>query len=160
MKWKRRPPGKENVGFTIFPPAAFTRRSAASMSTAKSTTSAPPLAGLRSVVKPPASRPSVFYRGYDVLDEDNVGFVSDDRAAAMGFRYDTSQPGNGNGASAYAKASGMSGRRGRAKASENGEAKGTSGRRGRKTETASKSSTAAKSKTRGRRGTRAAANPK
>ena len=26
MKWNRRPPGKENVGFTIFPPACLTLR--------------------------------------------------------------------------------------------------------------------------------------
>jgi mono/diheme cytochrome c family protein len=57
---------------------------------------------LADLLSPPASRPTVFYRGYDVLDQDNVGFVSTGpAAAAVGFRYDTALPGNGNGGHTY-----------------------------------------------------------
>lgn len=45
----------------------------------------------------PERRPSVFYIGYDVYDYENVGFVSSGpRAAAEGWRYDTSARGNSN----------------------------------------------------------------
>ncbi len=53
---------------------------------------------LRALLEPAGKRPSVFYRGNDVYDPKNVGFVSD-VAEAQGrkfFRYDTSVPGNGN----------------------------------------------------------------
>ena len=45
----------------------------------------------------------VFYRGYDVFDQKNVGFVSDvPQAAGQTFsRFDTSLPGNGNGGHVY-----------------------------------------------------------
>ena len=44
---------------------------------------------------PPGRR--VFYRGYDVYDPKNVGFVSDGpEAQRAGFKVDTSVPGNGN----------------------------------------------------------------
>jgi hypothetical protein len=43
------------------------------------------------------ARPSRFWRGYDLYDPVNVGFVSEGRAAeAAGALYDTAQPGNGN----------------------------------------------------------------
>lgn len=53
---------------------------------------------LRALLEPAAGRPASFYRGYDVYDPANVGFVStvpseNDRAF---FRYDTTLPGNGN----------------------------------------------------------------
>jgi mono/diheme cytochrome c family protein len=55
------------------------------------------------LLQEPAARPAVFYRGYDVFDQVNVGFVSgvpeaDGRAF---FRYDTAIPGNGNGGHIY-----------------------------------------------------------
>jgi mono/diheme cytochrome c family protein len=51
---------------------------------------------------PPAQRPKVFFRGYNVLDGVNVGYVSQGpEAEAAGFRYDTSVPGNGNGGHVY-----------------------------------------------------------
>jgi len=54
---------------------------------------------LRELLEPAAARTKVFYRGGDVYDRVNVGFVAD-QATQGGralFRYDTSQPGNGNG---------------------------------------------------------------
>jgi cytochrome c5 len=52
---------------------------------------------LRALLMPEAQRPAVFYRGYDVVDPVNVGFISDGpQAAAVGFRLDTSVPGNSN----------------------------------------------------------------
>jgi len=74
---------------------------------------------LRALLEAPACRPRVFYRGYDVLDAQNGGFVSRtcpvDRAppaadgcpavevqsgcmpAGAGWRYDVTERGNGNG---------------------------------------------------------------
>ena len=50
----------------------------------------------------PQERPSVFYRGYDVYDFGRVGFVSEGpEAERVGFRYDTSVPGNNNGGHLY-----------------------------------------------------------
>ena len=52
---------------------------------------------LRALMMPEDQRPKVFYRGYDVLDPVNVGFISDGPdAAGVGFRLDTSVPGNSN----------------------------------------------------------------
>jgi mono/diheme cytochrome c family protein len=52
---------------------------------------------LRDLLQPQEERPTVFYRGYDVYDWDNLGFVSSGpEAEARGFRFDTTQPGNGN----------------------------------------------------------------
>jgi hypothetical protein len=52
---------------------------------------------LRALLMPEEQRPRVFYRGYDVVDPVNVGFISDGpEAAKVGFRVDTSIPGNGN----------------------------------------------------------------
>jgi hypothetical protein len=48
----------------------------------------------------------VFYRGYDVFDRVNVGFVSSVAEAdgRVFFRYDTTIPGNGNGGHLYGMA--------------------------------------------------------
>ena len=52
---------------------------------------------LRDLLAPPEERPIVFYRGYAVYDFDNLGFVSSGSAAeALGFRFDTTERGNGN----------------------------------------------------------------
>ncbi len=54
---------------------------------------------LRDLLEPAASRPKVFWRGYDVFDPVKVGFISDQPEAGgrSFFRFDTGQPGNGNG---------------------------------------------------------------
>jgi hypothetical protein len=53
---------------------------------------------LRALLEPAALRPAVFYRGYDVYDAKNVGFVGDvaDESGRPFFRYDTALAGNGN----------------------------------------------------------------
>jgi hypothetical protein len=53
---------------------------------------------LRDLLNPPGARPKQFYRGYDVLDAQNVGFVSDVKEfqGQPFFLYDTTLPGNGN----------------------------------------------------------------
>ncbi len=52
---------------------------------------------LRDLLKSPKDRPRLFYRGYDVYDFENVGFVSTgEQAERFGTRFDTSEPGNGN----------------------------------------------------------------
>lgn len=57
---------------------------------------------LRDLLAPAEQRPTVFYRGYDVVDLDRVGFVSTgDDAEAYGFRFDTAIRGNGNGGHTY-----------------------------------------------------------
>lgn len=57
---------------------------------------------LHDLLAPPAQRPTVFYRGYDVLDTVKVGFVaSGDAAQANGFRFDTRLRGNANGGHRY-----------------------------------------------------------
>jgi hypothetical protein len=62
---------------------------------------------LRALLMPEDQRPKVFYRGYDVLDPVNVGFISDGpAAAAAGFRLDTSVPGNSNRGPSYGTALG------------------------------------------------------
>jgi hypothetical protein len=49
------------------------------------------------LLEPADGRPRVFYRGYDVIDPDRLGFISTGPAAeAEGSRYDASLPGNGN----------------------------------------------------------------
>jgi mono/diheme cytochrome c family protein len=54
------------------------------------------------LLSPPDKRPGVFYRGYDVVDSKEVGFISTgDDAAAYGFRFDTGIRGNGNGGHVY-----------------------------------------------------------
>ena len=50
---------------------------------------------LRDLLNRPDQRPAVFWRGYDVYDFDNVGFVSNGaEAERAGFRFDTSVRGN------------------------------------------------------------------
>ena len=57
---------------------------------------------LADLLNPPADRPKVFARGYDVYDPRKVGFLSDTpEARAMGTVYDTTVPGNGNGGHLY-----------------------------------------------------------
>jgi len=52
---------------------------------------------LRDLLRPPEERPAMFYRGHDVYDYENLGFVSSGAAAEKsGFRFDTTQRGNGN----------------------------------------------------------------
>jgi hypothetical protein len=58
---------------------------------------------LRDLLETPDKRPREFYRGYDVYDQKNVGFISN--VAIEGghqfFRFDTTLPGNGNGGHLY-----------------------------------------------------------
>ena len=57
---------------------------------------------MRDLLEAPAARTKVFYRGYDVYDSQNMGFItSGPEAERAGFRYDTSVPGNGNGGHLY-----------------------------------------------------------
>jgi hypothetical protein len=58
---------------------------------------------LRSLLDAPEDRPRVFYRGYDLLDAKDVGFVSNvpEARGRKFFRYDTSLPGNGNQGHVY-----------------------------------------------------------
>jgi mono/diheme cytochrome c family protein len=53
---------------------------------------------VRDLLEPPAQRPKVFYRGYNVIDRDNVGFIS---TGPQGWRFDTGVRGNGNGGHLY-----------------------------------------------------------
>jgi hypothetical protein len=54
------------------------------------------------LLQPESARPQIFYRGYDVYDPKNVGFISDGPAAMqVGFRVDTGIVGNGNQGHAY-----------------------------------------------------------
>jgi len=58
---------------------------------------------LRDLLEPPERRPAVFYRGYDVFDQQNVGFVTTvpEARGRRFFRYDTAVPGNGKGGHVY-----------------------------------------------------------
>lgn len=57
---------------------------------------------LRDMLRPPAERPRVFYRGYDVIDAANGGFAANGpEAERLGQRYDTALPGNGNAGHLY-----------------------------------------------------------
>jgi hypothetical protein len=57
---------------------------------------------LRDLLMAPDQRPEVFYRGHDLYDYDNVGFVSSGaEAERFGARYDTTVEGNGNGGHLY-----------------------------------------------------------
>ena len=53
---------------------------------------------LRELLEPAANRRVKFYRGYDVIDRERVGFISDVPAenGRQYFLYDTRLPGNGN----------------------------------------------------------------
>lgn len=58
---------------------------------------------MRALLEEPAKRPVEFYRGYDVYDQDNVGFVStvaEENDNAF-FKFNTALPGNGNGGHNY-----------------------------------------------------------
>lgn len=53
---------------------------------------------LRDMLKPAAQRPAVFWRGYDLYDPVNVGFVTTgERAEEVGTKHDIAQRSNGNG---------------------------------------------------------------
>jgi mono/diheme cytochrome c family protein len=53
---------------------------------------------LADLLRPVDQRPAVFYRGYDLYDPVNVGFVSSGpEAEKVGTRFDVRQRGNGNG---------------------------------------------------------------
>ncbi|MGK7877490.1 MAG: c-type cytochrome [Xenococcaceae cyanobacterium] len=58
---------------------------------------------LRDLLETPENRPKTFYRGYDVFDQEKVGFVSD--VAQEGdkeyFKFDTTLPGNSNSGHLY-----------------------------------------------------------
>jgi hypothetical protein len=58
---------------------------------------------LRDLLAPPSERPKRFYRGYDLIDAANGGYVSQAGTAAerYGGLYDTASPGNGNGGHVY-----------------------------------------------------------
>lgn len=58
---------------------------------------------LRDLLEEPANRPQEFYRGYDVFDRDQVGFVSDvaEENGKQYFKFDTSLPGNSNSGHLY-----------------------------------------------------------
>jgi hypothetical protein len=52
---------------------------------------------LAELLKEPTQRSKLFYRGYDVLDPEKVGFVSQGaEAERVGFRFDVSERGNSN----------------------------------------------------------------
>lgn len=52
---------------------------------------------LAELLMPPDQRPKVFWRGFDVYDQERVGFVSSGAEAEKYFRFDTSAVGNSNG---------------------------------------------------------------
>jgi mono/diheme cytochrome c family protein len=57
---------------------------------------------LRALLDPPSNRPSRFWRGYDVYDPANVGFVSDGAdALRAGSLHDTALTGNSNAGHTY-----------------------------------------------------------
>jgi mono/diheme cytochrome c family protein len=53
------------------------------------------------LLQPPASRPTVFYTGYDVYDPVKAGFVHDGPARTGGFLYDVTVAGNANSGHTY-----------------------------------------------------------
>ncbi|HWP60539.1 MAG TPA: hypothetical protein VNL14_21770 [Candidatus Acidoferrales bacterium] len=60
---------------------------------------------LRDLLKPAAERPKVFYRGYDVYDPVNVGFVAQGKEAErVGTRFDVSERSNSNKGHEYGTA--------------------------------------------------------
>jgi len=58
---------------------------------------------LRDLLEPSENRPKEFFRGYDVFDQKNVGFISNlaNEGAHQYFRFDTSLPGNNNTGHVY-----------------------------------------------------------
>jgi hypothetical protein len=61
---------------------------------------------VRDLLEPPARRPPAFYRGYDVIDAANLGYVSTlaEEKGHKFFPFDTRQRGNGNGGHLYGTA--------------------------------------------------------
>src|ERR1700722_15590794 len=60
---------------------------------------------LQDLLQPAAARPATFYRGYDVYDPTNLGFVSaGPMAERLGWRVDVSVRGNGNQGHEYGTA--------------------------------------------------------
>ncbi|QMS91334.1 cytochrome c [Nostoc edaphicum CCNP1411] len=52
---------------------------------------------LQDLLEKPENRPQSFYRGFDVYDQNKVGFISEgEEAQRVGFKYDISVPGNSN----------------------------------------------------------------
>ena len=52
---------------------------------------------LQDLLEKQENRPQVFYRGYDVYNQEKVGFVAEGaEAQKVGFKYDTSLVANGN----------------------------------------------------------------
>ena len=52
---------------------------------------------MRDLLKPVGERPKLFYRGYDLYDPENMGFVSQgEPAMRVGSKIDVTQKGNGN----------------------------------------------------------------
>jgi cytochrome c peroxidase len=57
---------------------------------------------LRDLLLPVAERPKEFFRGYDVYDPVNVGFVTSGfDTKRLGWRHDTAERGNGNQGHVY-----------------------------------------------------------
>jgi hypothetical protein len=57
---------------------------------------------LRELLEKPENRSKVFYRGYDVYDPKNLGFVSSGPDAEReGWKYDTTVKGNSNSGHLY-----------------------------------------------------------
>lgn len=58
---------------------------------------------LRDLLEKPENRPQVFYRGYDVFDQEKVGFVSNvaEENGQQYFKYETTLPGNSNQGHVY-----------------------------------------------------------
>jgi hypothetical protein len=57
---------------------------------------------LADLLEPVEKRPTLFWRGYDLLDAGRVGFVSvGPEAEASGSRHDVTEPGNGNAGHTY-----------------------------------------------------------
>jgi len=57
---------------------------------------------LTDLLSAPDERPDVFYRNVDIYDWDRVGFISRGTTAnRIGFKFDTSERGNGNGGHTY-----------------------------------------------------------
>jgi len=58
---------------------------------------------LRDLLEPDANRPATFYKGYDVYDQQKVGFVYNvaSEGATQYYLFDTSKPGNGKAGHYY-----------------------------------------------------------
>ncbi|YAF94490.1 MAG: c-type cytochrome [Nodularia sp. CChRGM 3473] len=58
---------------------------------------------LRDLLEKPENRPSKFYRGYDVIDREKVGFIStiSEEDGNKYFEFDASKPGNSNSGHLY-----------------------------------------------------------